>query len=60
MYWFGGDYQFKNTSFQIDQGYKENILIPNENGGFTLIQSYDWSSLEDFIFPYSDYFYFIC
>jgi hypothetical protein len=58
LYWLGGEYQTNNTVFQIYYGYKEKILIPEQNGDFKVIESYYNYCLEDLISCNSEFFLF--
>lgn len=49
MYWLHGEFQTSNSSFQIDRGYKEKMLIKDSNNELQIIESYDWTCLEDLL-----------
>lgn len=58
LYWLDGDYQLKNSSFEIDYGFKEKILIPDGKNNFRVIESYSHCCLEDLIGYDEDVFHF--
>lgn len=58
LYWLDGDYQLKNSSFEIDRGFKEKILIPDEKNNFRVVESYSHYCLEDLIGYNEEIFHF--